>query len=47
MDYSELSSTAKVVYSRFKAGKLSTDDVTKLLMAGKINEQESNLIIGE
>lgn len=44
--YSELTSTAKVVYSRYKSGTASDDDVTKLLMAGMINEQEVLFIKG-
>jgi hypothetical protein len=45
--YSELSATAKVVYSRYQAGVFAEDDVAKLLTAGKITEQESEFIKGE
>jgi len=46
MEYSELGAIAKVVYSRFKAGKMSFDDVDKLLISEKITEQEATFIVG-
>lgn len=42
--YNELSNLGRVVYTQFKKGNFSADDVDKLLNAGKITQDEVTFI---
>jgi hypothetical protein len=44
--YKDLGPIATILYSKFKRGELVLDDITKLLTAERITENESDYLKG-
>ena len=44
--YSHLSSLGKIIYSRYRAGTITSAQVQQFVTLGRINQDEANFILG-